>query len=141
MRIVQALGLTAALCLGGGCASLPLPSSAAMERPFPPGADLETQAYALLQAYAASLEVAQELVARPETPRPLTAALSRAEALATPAVETLALALAEYLRAQAELQRAPGEGAARNAAVAGAALAQAVAKAEAPMRAFLRAVS
>lgn len=141
MRYLRAAALALVLGLASGCSSLPLPGGGRLESPIPAAASLEIQAYGVLQTYAAVLEEAGDLVRRPQTPTRLVETLARAEALATPAVEAVAIALTEYLRARAELESTPGEGAARTAAVAGAALAQALARAQEPLGALRRAIS
>lgn len=111
-----------------------------IENPANAARTLDQRAYALLHAYAAIVEEATDIVADPDAPAAFKRALGAAERVATPAVETLEIAAAAYLRADADLQasaEAGGPAIARAAevlAVAAQRLSQAIAVAQAPIQ-------
>ncbi len=84
------------LCLAAtpACASLRAAS------PVPAEASLEQSAYALIGAYALTLEQATRLVQSPATPQNVKTALARAERVATPAVELVKIAAIAHQRAE-----------------------------------------
>jgi hypothetical protein len=103
-----------ALCL----AATPACSSLRGANPIPAEASLEQNAYALIGAYALTLEEATVLVKNPATPTKVKTALAKAERVATPAVELVKIAAIAHHRAQT------GE--------TGAALSRALAEAQGP---------
>jgi hypothetical protein len=98
---LRALALACVLSLTPACASL---QPTRIENPIEVARTLDQRGYALLHAYAALLEEAADIVRDPATPPSVTRALAQAERVATPAMETLEIALAAYLRARADGQ-------------------------------------
>lgn len=140
MRLIKAAALALLVGMHAGCASMPLSGRAHAGRSVSQVASLDVQAYAALRTYALALEQARRLASRAETPDRLVQALARAEAAATPVVESLAAALTDYLRARSAFAQAPGSEAARAMTAADAALSQAVASASAPLAALTQAI-
>jgi hypothetical protein len=105
---LRALALACALTLTPACASLQL-GATQIENPVAAAHTLDQRAYALLHAYAAVLEEATDIVRDPAAPLAFKRALGQAERAATPAVETLEIAVAAYMRAHAEFEAASGE--------------------------------
>jgi hypothetical protein len=107
--------------------------------PAPTNASLDQKAYAALAAYAAVLEEGAALVANPSVPLAFKRALGEVEARATPAANTLEIALSAYLRARAQYDALTGADAGdiqrAGAAItaAGVNLAAALRQAEAPI--------
>lgn len=62
----------------------------------------------MLHAYAAIVEEATDIVADPATPLAFKRALGQAERAATPAAETLQIAVTGYMRARADFDAASG---------------------------------
>lgn len=113
IRRVRICALALALAATPACVSLtPL-------NPFAAARSADQQAYVLIGAYALALEEAGTLVRDPATPRAVKSALAAAEARATPAVELVKIAAVAYRRAETE--------------TTGAALARAIAEAQAPI--------
>lgn len=135
---LRALALACALTITPACASMQL-GQTRFENPVSAAQTLDQRAYAVLHAYAAVVEEATDIVADPATPLSVKRALGRAERAATPAVETLQIAVTAYLRARAEFEAASGanqttiERSATALAIAARHLNTAVAAAQAPI--------
>jgi hypothetical protein len=120
------------------CASLQL-GHARFDNPIAAAQTADQRAYALLHAYAAVVEEATDIVRDPATPPAFKRALGQAERMATPAVETLQIAVSAYLRARADFEVASGasqsgiERAATAIGVAARRLNEALAAAQAPV--------
>lgn len=126
---LRALVLGLALSATPACAHLP-----SLETPFEAARGVDQQAYALLGAYAAVLEAATGIVRDPNTSASLKRALGQAERVATPAAETLGLAVRAYAGARADLDAAPNSSAATSEfAIAAHRLAEAVQAAQRPI--------
>lgn len=116
IRRLRICALALALAATPACVSLtPL-------NPFTAARSADQRAYALIGAYALTLEEATVLVRNPATPRAVKAALAEAEARATPAIELVKVAAIAYRRAETE--------------TTSAALAGAIADAQAPIAAL-----
>ncbi len=113
---LRTLGLAIALAATPACSTL------RAANPIPAEASLEQNAYALIGAYALTLEQATALVKNPATPRAVKTALAKAEQVATPAVELVKIAAVAHRRAET--------------AATGAALAHALAQAQSPVLAL-----
>jgi hypothetical protein len=85
-----------ALCL----AAIPACATLRAANPVPAEASLEQNAYALIGAYALTLEQATILVRNPATPPNVKAALAKTERVATPAVELVKIAAIAHRRAE-----------------------------------------
>lgn len=137
-RALSTAALACALTLTPACSTLHL-GQAQIENPVAAAETLDQQAYALLHSYAAIVEEATDIVSDPDTPAGFSRALAQTEAVATPAVETLQIAVASYLRARADFEAATGEDtpalerAATALAIAAQRLSEAIAAAEAPI--------
>lgn len=133
---VRALALACALTLTPACAAIGL-GEPRFENPAAAARTLDQRAYALLNAYAAVLEEATDIVRDPAAPPAFKRALGQVERAATPAAETLQIAVAAYLRAQRDLEAAgdgaPIERAANALAIAARRLNEAMLAAEAPI--------
>ncbi|MGE0597063.1 MAG: hypothetical protein AB7P07_11915 [Hyphomonadaceae bacterium] len=133
---VRALALACALTLTPACAAIGA-GDVRFENPMAAARTLDQRAYALLSAYAAVLEEATDIVRDPAAPPAFKRALGEAERAATPAVETLQIAIAAYMRAERDLEGvgegAPIERAANALAIAARRLNEAVAAAEGPV--------
>jgi hypothetical protein len=103
---IRALLLGFALAMTPACASI---GQAPLPNPVSAARTLDQRAYALLHTYAAIIEEATDVVRDPATPFAFSRALGQAERVATPAAETLEIAVAAYLRAQADFESASGE--------------------------------
>ncbi len=102
---LRTLVLACALTLTPACASLQL-GETRVENPISVARTLDQRAYALLHAYAAVVEEAMDIVADPATPLAFKRALGGAERVATPAVETLQVAVTAYVGASADFEAA-----------------------------------
>lgn len=102
---LRTLALACALTFTPACASLQL-GQPRFENPVSAARTLDQRAYALLHAYAAVLEEATDIVADPAAPLAFKRALSQAERVATPAAETLTVAVTAYVRATAAFEAA-----------------------------------
>ncbi|HTU58307.1 MAG TPA: hypothetical protein VMF89_07735 [Polyangiales bacterium] len=135
---LRVLAVACALTLTPACASLQL-GSTRIENPIAAAQSIDQRAYALLHAYAAVVEEATDIVADPATPLAFKRALGRAEHAATPAAETLQVAVTAYMRARADFNAASGanqttiQRAATALSVAARHLNEALAAAEAPI--------
>lgn len=97
--------LACALACTPACASLRAVAPA-FENPMGAARTLDQRAYVLLNAYAALLEEATEIVRDPAVPVSLKRALGQTESVATPAIEALEIAVAGYARARADFEAA-----------------------------------
>jgi hypothetical protein len=137
-RPFRVLALALALFAIPACAALPI-ASPRLENPLVAARTLDQRAYALLHAYAGVIEEATDIVRDPTTPPAVLSALAGAERIATPAAESLSVAVRAYLSAQAQLEAAsardPSDTAKAATALASAAtdLNQAIAAAQAPV--------
>lgn len=104
---MRALALACALTLAPACAALQL-GSTRIENPIAAAQTIDQRAYALLHSYAAVLEEATDIVADPATPIAFKRALGQAERAATPAAETLQIAVTAYMHARADFDAASG---------------------------------
>ncbi len=104
---LRVLALACALAATPACAALKI-GDTKFENPVSAARTLDQRAYALLNAYAAVIEEATDIVRDPAAPLGFKRALGQAERVATPAAETLEAVLAAYLRAQADFEAASG---------------------------------
>ena len=100
---MRVLALACALTITPACAALQLGplriENAAAQT-------VDQRAYALLHAYAAIVEEATDIVADSATPLAFKRVLGQAERAATPAAETLQIAVTGYMRARADFDAA-----------------------------------
>lgn len=135
---LRAFALACALSLTPACAALQL-GQTRIENPIAAAQTIDQRAYALLHSYAAIVEEATDIVADPATPLAFKRALGQAERVATPAAETLQIAVSAYIRARADFDAASGanqtaiQRAATALSVAARHLNEAVAQAQAPI--------
>ncbi|MEQ1812157.1 MAG: hypothetical protein ABL889_19675 [Terricaulis sp.] len=135
---LRVLALACALTLTPACASLQV-GQTRIENPIAAAQTIDQRAYALLHAYAAVVEEATDIVADTATPLAFKRALRRAEQAATPAAETLQIAVTAYMRARADFDAASGanqpaiQRAATALSVAARRLNEALAAAQAPI--------
>ena len=108
IRPFRVLALAIALAATPACASLPL-GETKLENPVAAARTLDQRAYALLHAYAAIVEEATDIIRDPAAPRAFKRALGQAERVATPAAETLAIAVRAYVRARADFEAGSGD--------------------------------
>ncbi|MFZ2030012.1 MAG: hypothetical protein WAU68_06885 [Vitreimonas sp.] len=94
---IRALALAFALTLTPACATLHLTTP----NPVAAAQTADQRAYALIQSYGALVETATSVVRDPSAPIEVKRAIGRAEAAATPSVQTLEIAFSAYLRAHA----------------------------------------
>jgi hypothetical protein len=138
VKLFRVVGLSFALVATPACASFPL-MDAPLENPIGAARTMDQRAYALLHAYAAVVEEATDIVRDPNAPAAFKRALGQAERAATPAAETLGLAVRGYLLARADFEAASGERqpalqrAAAALTIAAHRLSEALAAAEAPI--------
>lgn len=100
---MRVLALACALTLTPACAALQL-GQTRIENPIAVAQTIDQRAYALLHSYAAIVEEATDIVADPATPLAFKRALGQAERAATPAAETLHVAVTAYMRARADFE-------------------------------------
>jgi len=135
---LRALALGLALAATPACASLQL-GETRIENPLAAARSIDQRAYALLHAYAAVVEEAADIVRDPAAPLSLKRALGQAERAATPAVETLQIAVTGYMRARADYDAATSadqpvlERAASALTIAANRLSEAIAAADRPI--------
>lgn len=135
---LRAIALACALAATPACASMQV-GDTRVENPIVAARTLDQRAYAALHAYAAVIEEATDTVRDPAAPVGFKRALGQAERVATPAAETLQIAVASYVRARADFEAASGETqptlerAATALAIAARRLNEALAAAEAPI--------
>jgi hypothetical protein len=138
LRLLRALALGAALAATPACASLQL-GQTRIENPAAAARTLDQRAYAVLHGYAAVIEEATDIVRDPSVPMGFKRALGQAERAATPAAETLEIAVAAYARARADFEAASSdtapalERAATALTIAARRLSEAIAAAQAPV--------
>ena len=107
-KLLRALALGAALAVTPACASLQL-GQTRIENPAAVAATLDQRAYAVLHSYAAVIEEATDIVGDPSVPMGFKRALGQAERVATPAAETLQIAVASYVQARADFEAASSD--------------------------------
>ncbi|MBL8535934.1 MAG: hypothetical protein JNM59_00865 [Hyphomonadaceae bacterium] len=135
---LRVLMLASALMLAPACASLKLGQSE-ITSPMQAAHTLDQRAYALLHAYAAVIEEATDIVRDPSAPAAFKRVLGQAERAATPAAETLQIAVTAYVRARADFEASASGGqtslerAALALTVAAQRLSEATAAAQAPV--------
>lgn len=135
---LRALALACALAATPACASIQL-GETRIENPVAAARTLDQRAYALLHSYAAVIEEATDIARDPAVPMGFKRALGQAERAATPAAETLEIAVAAYVRARADFEAASAESqpalerAAVALTIAAQRLSQAIAAAQAPV--------
>lgn len=136
MRRVRTLFLALVFAAMPACASLQL-GQTRLENPIAAARSADQRAYALIRAYAAIVEEAADIARDPAAPAALKRALAGAERVATPAVETLQIAVLAYVRARADFEAAGESGAIARAAsalaIAATRLSEALAAAERPV--------
>jgi hypothetical protein len=108
IRPIRTVALALALAATPACASLPF-GKTRLENPVAAARTLDQRAYALLHAYAAVVEEATDIVRDPAAPLAFKRALGQAERAATPAAQTLGVAVRAYVRARADFEAASGE--------------------------------
>lgn len=134
----RALALGVALAATPACASLQL-GQTRIENPVAAARSMDQRAYAILHSYAAIVEEAGDIVRDPAAPLSLKRALGQAERAATPAVETLQISVAAFVRARSDydsVSRADQPALERAAAaltIAANRLSEAIAAAERPV--------
>ncbi len=135
---IRVAALACALAVTPACAALQL-GQTRIENPLAAAQTIDQRAYALLHAYAAIVEEATDIVRDPAAPLAFKRALGQAERVATPAAETLQIAITAYIRARADFEATSGasqsaiERAATALSIAAHRLNQAVAAAQAPV--------
>lgn len=105
---MRTIALACALALTPACGTLPF-GETRIENPLSAARTLDQRAYALLNAYAAVVEEATDIVRDPQAPIGFKRALGQAERVATPAAETLQIAVVAYIGARAEFDAASDE--------------------------------
>lgn len=105
---LRTLALALALAATPACASLKV-GQTEIVNPLAAARTLDQRAYALLHSYAAIIEEATDIVRDPAAPMAFKRALGQAERIATPAAETLEIAVASYVSARADFEAATGE--------------------------------
>lgn len=103
---LRVLALACALTLTPACAALGAPHLA---NPVAAAHTIDQRAYALLNSYAAVIEEATDVVRDPAVPIAFKRAMGQAERAATPAAETLEIAVAAYVRARADFEASDGQ--------------------------------
>lgn len=135
---MRTLALACALALTPACAAFEV-AGTRIENPVAVARTLDQQAYALLNAYAAVIEEATDIVRDPAAPLAFKRALGQAERIATPAAETLQIAVVAYVSARADFEAATSESqttlerAAAALTIAARRLSDAIEAAEAPV--------
>jgi hypothetical protein len=107
MRLIRTIALGLALAATPACASLNV-GGTRIENPIAAADTLDQRAYAALNAYAAVIEEATDIVRDPNVPIGFKRALGQAERAATPASEALEIAVAAYIRARTDFEAASG---------------------------------
>jgi hypothetical protein len=121
---------------------IPACSTLHLDNPVAAARTLDQRAYALLNTYAAVVEEATDIVRDPATPLAFIRVLGAAEHAATPAAETLEIAVAAYAQASDDLRAASSvdqseiERAADALAIASRHLSEAATAAEGPIAEF-----
>ncbi len=105
---LRTIALALALAATPACASVRA-GQTELVNPVSAARTLDQRAYALLHSYAAIIEEATDIVRDDVVPMAFKRALGQAERVATPAVETLEIAVAAYASARADFEAATGE--------------------------------
>lgn len=105
---LRVIALAFTLAATPACASMQV-GETRFENPVAVARTLDQRAYAVLHAYAAIIEEATDIVRDPAAPTGFKRALGQAERVATPAAETLQIAVAAYVRARADFEAASAE--------------------------------
>jgi hypothetical protein len=92
----HALALACALTLAPACATLHLN----VPNPVAAAQTDDQRAYAVIESYGALVEAATVIIRDPSVPIEAKRVIGRAEAAATPSVQTLEIAFSAYLRAR-----------------------------------------
>ncbi|MEQ1619297.1 MAG: hypothetical protein ABL883_13255 [Terricaulis sp.] len=135
---LRTIALAIALAATPACASVHV-GQTEIANPVSAARTLDQRAYALLHSYAAVIEEATDIVRDPNAPMAFKRALGQAEAIATPAAETLEIAIAAYMNARAEFETSTSESqstlerAATGLTIAARRLSEAIAAAQAPV--------
>ena len=137
MRSLRVAVAALLLLVASACAALHL------DDPLAAAKTPDQEAYALMETYAAMLEEGAKLAADPAAPASVKRSLAGAEAVATPAVQSLKAALEAHLDAERAGASDPAAAARAAAAIAEAAarLADAIAAAQGPIRAVQAALA
>ncbi|MBS0385691.1 MAG: hypothetical protein JSS00_10130 [Proteobacteria bacterium] len=101
---IRALALACVLTLTPACAALHLSAP----DPIAAARTDDQRAYAIIESYGALVETATVIVRDPSVPIEAKRAIGRAEAAATPSVQTLEIVFSAYLRARAAYAAASG---------------------------------
>ncbi len=135
---LRTIALATALAATPACASVHA-GQTEIVNPVSAARTLDQRAYALLHSYAAVIEEATDIVRDPNAPMAFKRALGQAEAVATPAAETLEIAIAAYMSARADFEAATSESqptlerAATGLTIAARRLGEAIGAAQAPV--------
>jgi hypothetical protein len=135
---LRTIALALALAATPACASIRA-GQTEIVNPVSAANTLDQRAYALLHSYAAVIEEATDIVRDPNAPMAFKRALGQAEAVATPAAETLEIAIAAYINARADFETSTSESqptlerAAMGLTIAARRLGEAIAAAQAPV--------
>lgn len=105
---LRTLALALAIAATPACASVRA-GQTEIVNPVSAANTLDQRAYALLHSYAAVIEEATDIVRDPAAPMAFKRALGQAERVATPAAETLEIAIAAYVSARADFEAATSE--------------------------------
>lgn len=135
---LRTIALALAIAATPACASVRA-GQTEIVNPISAARTLDQRAYALLHSYAAVIEEATDIVRDPAAPMAFKRALGQAERVATPAAETLEIAIAAYVNARADFEAATSESqptlerAATGLTIAARRLGEAIAAAQAPV--------
>ncbi len=135
---LRTIALALALAATPACASIRA-GQTEIVNPVGAARTLDQRAYALLHSYAAVIEEATDIVRDPNAPMAFKRALGQAEAVATPAAETLEIAITAYMNARADFETSTSESqptlerAAMGLTIAARRLGEAIAAAQAPV--------
>lgn len=135
---LRVLALAIAIAATPACASVHA-GQTEIVNPASAARTLDQRAYALLHSYAAIIEEATDIVRDPAAPMAFKRALGQAERIATPAAETLEIAIAAYVSARADFEAATRESqptlerAATGLTIAARRLGEAIAAAQTPV--------
>ena len=102
---LRTIALALAIAATPACASVRA-GQTEIVNPVSAARTLDQRAYALLHSYAAIIEEATDIVRDPAAPMAFKRALGQAERIATPAAETLEIAIAAYVNARADFEAA-----------------------------------
>ena len=135
---LRTIALALAIAATPACASVRA-GQTEIANPVSAARTLDQRAYALLHSYAAIIEEATDIVRDPAAPMAFKRALGQAERIATPAAETLEIAIAAYVSARADFEAATSESqptlerAATGLTIAARRLGEAIAAAQTPV--------